>query len=166
MPDFRASERTYALRVELAGRAGRGDVPGRVLVQTWKVDHEALQDLDDVEAFLERELRHRRVLRYPPWSRLVLVGLDGPDRAVVNGAAAALSHDLRARARAFPGVDVLGHAAAALPRLVGRWRFQIVLRGLEVRPFRAFLADVERRIGATAGKGVRVHVDVDPRQLM
>ncbi len=105
-------------------------------------------------------------MRYPPWSRLVLVGLDGPDRRKVAGAAAALAGDLRREARRHEGVDVLGHALAALPRLVGRWRFQVILRGLQVRPFRAFLAGVLPRVEAAGGGGVRVHVDVDPRHLM
>lgn len=166
MPDFRASERTYALLVQVAGRAGRGDVPGRVLVQTWKADHEALQHLDDVDAFLARELRHRRILRYPPSSRLVLVALDGPDRSRVTGAAGALARDLRALARGFEGVEVLGHAAAALPRLVGRWRFQVILRGQQTRAFRAFLERARERLEGVAGGGVRVAVDVDPRHLM
>ena len=166
MPDFRAAERTYALLVQLAGRAGRGDVPGRVLVQTWAADHPALHDLDDVEAFLERERRQRKVLRYPPWARLALVSLDATHRGQVQGAASALGADLQRLARGYPGVGVLGPAAAAMPRLVGRWRMQLILRGLDVRPFRAFLAAAADRIDGAAGRGVRVSVDVDPRHLM
>ena len=80
----RWSRSLVVLLVQVAGRAGRGDVPGQVMVQTWKPDHYALQDLDDVEAFLHRELRLRKVMRYPPLARLVLIRLDGPgaDRRV------------------------------------------------------------------------------------
>lgn len=166
LPDFRAAERTFSLVVQAAGRAGRGDVPGRVLVQTWKTEHAALQHLDDVEAFLEAERRQRKVLRYPPWSRLVLVGLEGPDRRRVAGAAGALARTLRASVREVPGADVLGPAPAALPRMVGRWRFQLVLRGMQTGPFRGWLAHVAPAIRDVAGQGVRVHVDVDPRHLM
>ena len=166
MPDFRASERTYALLVQVAGRAGRGEVPGRVLVQTWKPDHYALQDLDEVEAFLQRELRLRKVMRYPPWSRLVLIRLDGVDRGVVSGAAQNLGRELRAAARDYQGVAVLGPAPAALPRLVGRWRFQLVLRGAAPRAFRAFLDAHRKRLMSLGGRGVRAVVDVDPRHLM
>ncbi len=166
MPDFRAAERTVALLVQVAGRAGRGEVAGRVLVQTYRPQHTALSDLGDVEAFLEAESRQRRVLRYPPWARLVLVRLDGPDRKTVLGEAGKLVRALRASARDVPGVDVLGPAAAALPRLVGRWRFQVILRGLEVGPFRAWLGREAPRLLAAGGGGVRVSVDVDPRHLM
>lgn len=166
MPDFRAAERTHALLVQVAGRAGRGDVAGRVLVQTWKPDHPALHQLDDVAAFLDAEARLRRVMRYPPFRRLVLVRLDGVKRPDVGGAAVKLARGLTRTAGGYDGVDVLGPAAAALPRLVGRWRIQILLRGAEPGPFRAFLRAVRRPIQEAAGRGVRVSVDVDPRHLM
>ncbi|HMV66335.1 MAG TPA: primosomal protein N' [Myxococcota bacterium] len=164
MPDFRASERTYALLVQLAGRAGRGDVPGRVLVQTWKPDHYALTELGSVEGFLEREVRLRRTLRYPPVARLALVRLDGVDRPTVQAAARSLAADLRREPA--PGVDVLGPALAALPKLVGRWRYQLILRGEQIAAFRGWLTRVRARIEGAAGGGVRVSVDVDPRSLM
>ncbi|MFT7520622.1 MAG: primosomal protein N' (replication factor Y), partial [Kiritimatiellia bacterium] len=75
MPDFRAAERTFALLKQLAGRAGRGTVPGRVFVQTWKPDHHVLTRLDDPEAFYERELELRQMMYYPPYTRLCLVRL-------------------------------------------------------------------------------------------
>ena len=164
MPDFRSAERAYALLVQVAGRAGRGEHPGRVLVQTWKPDHYALKDLGDVERFLAQELRLRRTLRYPPIARLVLIRLDGVDRAAVNLAARELAMKLRAGLP--PGVDVLGPALAALPKLVGRWRYQVILRGAQPGPFRAWLVQVRERIERTAGAGIRVTIDVDPRHLM
>lgn len=164
MPDFRASERTYALLVQIAGRAGRGAVAGRVLVQTWNPEHYALSELGDVEGFLERELRLRDTLRYPPVSRLVLVRLDGPLRPDVQAAARGLAAELRAVSAR--GVDVLGPALAAMPRVVGRWRYQLILRGMDAGAFRRWLAVVRGRIEAAGRKGVRVTVDVDPRHLM
>lgn len=166
IPDFRSAERTMALIVQLAGRAGRGDVPGRVLVQTWKPDHYVLQHLHDLEAFYETELRLRATLRYPPFSRLCLVRLEGVDRKATLGAAEALARDLRGAARGVPGVGVLGPAPAALPLLVGRWRFQIVLRGEQVKAFRTWLPAQRRRLEQAGRKGVRLSWDVDPRDLM
>jgi primosomal protein N' (replication factor Y) len=166
MPDFRAAERTYALLVQLAGRAGRGDVPGRVLVQTWTPDHYALQDLGDVETFLHRELRHRKVMRYPPFSRLVLVRLDGVDRATVREVATKLARELRQSLPRDGEIDVLGPSPAALPRMVGRWRFQLILRGDDVQRFRAWLGGVAGRLMGAGGGGVGGGVDVDPRHLM
>ncbi len=166
MPDFRAAERTYALLVQVAGRAGRGEHPGRVLVQTWQPEHYVLTHLDDVDGFLRAELRLRKTLRYPPVARLCLVRLDGVDRRRVVDVANKLGRSLRDEARAATGVSVLGPAAAALPRLVGRWRFQIVLRGEQVPVFRRYLGAVHRLLAAAPERGVRVHWDVDPRHLM
>jgi len=167
MPDFRAAERTYALLVQMAGRAGRGDVPGRVLVQSWNPDHYVLQSLDDLQAFVAREMRLRETLKYPPFARLVLIRLDGVHRQQVVDAARELARRLHHSKMAFPDVEVLGPAAAALPRLVGRWRLQLILRSMAVRPFRTWLGQIARPIIEGAGrKGIRVNVDVDPRHLM
>jgi len=166
LPDFRAAERTFALIVQLAGRAGRGDTPGRVIVQTWKPDHYALRHLDDVPGFLEAESRLRRQLRYPPHSRLCLVRLEAVERSAASAAAGGLAAALRGLAAQWPGVEVLGPAPAALPRLVGRWRFQLVLRGTDPRPWRAYLQAAHPLLAAAARKGVRLSWDVDPRHLL
>jgi primosomal protein N' (replication factor Y) len=165
MPDFRASERTYALLVQAAGRAGRGDVAGRVLVQTWRKDHYALQELDDVTAFFKAEARLRHTMRYPPFFRLVLIRLDGADRRKVASAAQKLARMLKAEIKEAP-VQVLGPSPAALPRLVGRWRFQIILRSNQLRAFRGYLERLRTPLLSAGGRGVRVAVDVDPRHLM
>jgi len=166
IPDFRSAERTYALLVQVAGRAGRGDVAGRVLVQTWKPDHYVLQHLDDVRGFLRMEVRLRQTLCYPPFSRLCLIRLDGVDRKRTNTAAHELAKSLRQATARFPRTTVLGPAAAALPRLVGRWRFQIVMRGENTAAFRAWLKHCLPTIRSFAKKGTRVSWDVDPRHLM
>ena len=166
MPDFRAAERTWALLVQLAGRAGRGHHPGRVLVQTWSPDHYVLRNLDRAEGFYDAELRIRSTLRYPPFTRLCLIRMDGVNRNQVQAAATQLGSDLRAASRNWPGIDLMGPAPAALPRLVGRWRFQVVIRGTEVKPWRHFLDTHHKRIRDAGKKGVRVQIDVDPRHLM
>jgi primosomal protein N' (replication factor Y) len=166
MPDFRAAERTAALVLQVAGRAGRGDVPGRVFVQTWDPGHYVLRHLADLEGFYTQELRLRATLRYPPFTRLVLLRFEGTERREVLQEAERRATDLRAEARRHPGVEVLGPAPAALPRLVGRWRVQVLVRGSEVRPLRAFLTAVASVITAPGRRGVRVSHDVDPRNLM
>jgi primosomal protein N' (replication factor Y) len=164
MPDFRAAERTAALLVQLAGRAGRGEVPGRVLVQTWNPGHYVLKHLHDLEAFYGVESKLRSTLRYPPFSRLCLVRLEGIDRKTVAAAASDLGRDLRQAAG--PALSVLGPAPAALPRLVGRWRFQLILRADDAGRLREGLRRVAPLLQAASRKGVRASWDVDPRNLM
>lgn len=164
MPDFRSTERTFALVTQLCGRAGRGDVAGRVFLQTRHPDHPVFACIGDMARFAAEELHLRRVLGYPPMARLVLLRLEGVDRTAVRSAADEIAREARRQARAYPGVDVLGPAMAPLPRLVGRWRVQLLLRGRDVRTLRAFLA--AHHTSWKPPTGVRRVVDVDPRGLM
>jgi primosomal protein N' (replication factor Y) len=168
MPDFRASERAFQLLVQVAGRAGRGDVPGRVIVQTWDPQHPAvaLAARHDVDAFLERELTDRRELGYPPLLRSALVRVDagGEDRArdacsVVARAARASDAAVRER------VLVVGPAPAPIARIRNRWRFRVMLRAAERADLRAALVPVSEAISALP-RDVRGAIDVDPVQLL
>ena len=162
MPDFRAAERTYALLTQVAGRAGRGDQPGRVLVQTLHPDHPVLQQLGQPKAFYEEQARERRLLAYPPFTRLVLVRLEAADRMDAWRASQALAQRFRETSDGHT-IQVLGPAPAARPRQVGRWRYQVVLRGRDGRGFRTWLQEQDWK---TPTQGVRIAVDVDPRNLM
>jgi primosomal protein N' (replication factor Y) len=168
IPDFRAAERAFQLLVQVAGRAGRGDVPGRVLVQTYDPTHPAIVFAagHDVAGFLERELVDRKELGYPPFSRLALVRVDAVDEQEARGACAALARVAREAAASAGGkVDVLGPAPAPIARMRNRFRFRVMLRGRERGPVRRVLAavDVAR---AGLGKRVRSSIDVDPVQLL
>lgn len=162
MPDFRAAERAFALITQLAGRAGRGDRPGRVLLQTRQPEHYVFQHLGDFDAFARQEVRQRELLRYPPMARLALVRVEGALRGPTDDAAWALQRRLRATADGET-IEVLGPAKAALPRLMGRWRLQLMLRGSDPRAFSSWLRDSDL---SPPGKGVRVVLDVDPRSLL
>ncbi len=168
LPDFRSTERTWALCTQLAGRAGRGELPGRVVLQTHHPDHFVFRTLDDPQAFLAQESRLRTVLGYPPFARLVLVRVESADRVAALNLAVELGQQLR-RARPQGGaVDVLGPAPSPLARLVGRWRYQLLLRGWETGPFRRWL-DAQAPLllaGGRERRGVRITVDVDPRSVM
>jgi len=168
MPDFRASERAFQLLVQVAGRAGRGDVPGRVIVQTWDPEHPAvaLAARHDVDAFLERELGDRRELGYPPLTRGALLRVDAVDQVEARAACAQLAAVARA-CEAFRRGDVLvqGPAPAPIARIRNRWRFRVMLRAAERAPLRAVLAAVARALPALA-RGVRGSIDVDPVQLL
>ncbi len=170
LPDFRAGERTFSLLVQVAGRAGRGDGGGRVLIQTWVPEHAAIAHAAryDAAAFTERELADREALRFPPFSSLVVVTLRGRDEDAVQEAASSLAPRISGHpefAAAF--YELLGPAPAPIAKLRDRHRWQILLKArrdkwrLARRILRETLPD-ERR-GRPA---VEVLVDVDALSLL
>ena len=168
IPDFRAAERTFQLLVQVAGRAGRGDVPGRVIVQTWDPDHPAvaLAARHDVDTFLARELADRRELGYPPISRSALVRVDAVDEQQARSACAELARVALSCAPTRAGhVLVQGPAPAPIARLRNRWRFRVMLRSAERAPLRAVLVAIDAA-RASLDRGVRASIDVDPVQLL
>jgi primosomal protein N' (replication factor Y) len=166
VPDFRAAERTFQLLVQVAGRAGRGDRPGRVLVQTLRPTHPSLVTAatHDYATFMAGELERRRALGYPPFARLVLVRLDGTNDAVVERAAHALGQRLRARAAelGLGETAVLGPAPPTVARVRGRYRWQLLLRHADVRGLRALARAARAGTAPARAEPVRIVVDVDP----
>jgi primosomal protein N' (replication factor Y) len=168
MPDYRAAERAFQILVQVAGRAGRSDRPGTVIIQTRDPEHPAIvfASRHDVRGFLEREIADREELDYPPFSRWAMVRIDGPDeartRAAAEGVAEAAS---RTRAVSSGEVEVRGPRPAPLSRLQGRYRFQVLLRSKERRPLRASLLallPLRDKLGAP----IRMVIDVDPVKMM
>jgi primosomal protein N' (replication factor Y) len=161
LPDFRAEERTFQLLTQLAGRSGR-DAPGRVLVQTFQPDAEAIAFAarHDVEGFLAVELERRRALGYPPFKHLVRILVSGP----APEATLTVLHELRQGLDGTTEAELLG--PAQLVRLRGRYRAQLIAKTERPRPLAAgagrLLAAASpamRRAGLTAV------VDVDPQSL-
>jgi primosomal protein N' (replication factor Y) (superfamily II helicase) len=168
LPDYRAGERAFQLLVQVAGRAGRGEAGGRVIVQTWDPTHPAiaLAARHDVDAFLERELADRRELGYPPFSRAALVRVDAVDEAEARDACARLAQVARASEGACAGrVLVQGPAPAPIARIRGRFRFRVMLRAAERASLRDVLSLVEKERWSLA-RAVRASIDVDPVQLL
>jgi primosomal protein N' (replication factor Y) len=165
IPDFRASERAFQLMVQVAGRAGRGDLPGRVLVQSYDPEHVAIAYAvrHDVDGFLERELADRRELGYPPFSRAALLRFDALDEAEARGACGAAAE--ACRRVADPSVMVLGPSPAPLARLRNRWRFRVLVRCPERAPLRKVLLAAER-FRRELPRAIRMVIDVDPVQLL
>ncbi len=163
MPDFRAAERTFQLLVQVAGRAGRGDTPGTVIIQTRLPEHAAivLASRHDVNGFLARETIDRRELRYPPYAHLALVRVDALDEAVARDAAEGLARVARVAAGA--GAEILGPAPAPLARLRNRWRFRFMVRAEVRRAMRPALLAVAR---APVDRRVHVALDVDPVSML
>ena len=172
MADFRAAERTFQLLTQVAGRAGRGDAPGRVLVQTLSPDHFALTSAanHDFKAFYEQELAGREMLFYPPYSRLILLRLSGADPAKVDRAArdlAALCREEVGRGPKNIKAVVLGPAPAAVAKVRNRYRWRILLK---VRTAALGQALLDRILPRTEDRpalaGIRLDVDVDPMNML
>jgi primosomal protein N' (replication factor Y) len=167
MPDFRAGERAFQLLTQVAGRAGRGAAPGRVLVQTYRREHHSLvaAAAHDYGSFAPRELSLRRELGYPPFSRLVVLRVEGVDAGATEHAAGQLATSARASAGA--AIVVRGPAPAPLERLRGRFRWQVLLASSRVRHLHAFTRELLVAWRASpAARRVRLVVDIDPVSML
>jgi primosomal protein N' (replication factor Y) len=166
LPDFRAGERTFQLVAQVAGRTGRGEKGGRVLVQTLNPDHPAIAAAvrHDYLRFAKQELAARAELNYPPFGAMVRVVVRGPSEEVARNAADHVAHELKKHASGETDVRVMGPAPAAIPKLRSNFRFQIQLQALEGAPLRHVAT------AATAGlklpKEVFCTVDVDPWDML
>jgi primosomal protein N' (replication factor Y) len=137
LPDERAAERTYQLLTQAIGRAGRGELPGLAIIQTYQPDHPAIRAVasGDASAFYDAELEVRRRFGSPPFGRLVKLTVGLPDARAAQQEAAAMADRMRAacsepeHVAAGLRVSVLGPAPAYIARRAGRWRWNVVLRG-------------------------------------
>jgi primosomal protein N' (replication factor Y) (superfamily II helicase) len=166
MPDFRAAERVVQLMTQVSGRAGRGELPGRVVVQTYYPDHYAIlaASKHDYKSFVDRELKYRRWMHYPPFGVLanVLIQSQKLEEAV------AWSGELGKwfQRTAPEGVRVLGPCTAPIARIKGTYRFHMILKAASRKALNAALRAMLAH-GETAGVPRRnVVVDVDALRLM
>jgi primosomal protein N' (replication factor Y) len=168
LPDFRASERTFQLLSQVAGRTGRGKLGGEVIVQTSLPDHYAVRAaLDhDFPAFAQRELDERRAPAYPPHSRLANVIVSSPsveDAARESERGAAWLKAAIARKRA--SLELVGPAPAPIEKLHGRWRWHFLLRGASAAVLGSVLRDFQAGF-RLRGSDVRLILDRDPVALL
>lgn len=166
MPDFRAAERTFQLLTQVAGRAGRGDLPGKVLIQTYFPDHYAIQDAvkQDYPAFFERELHFRRVMAYPPFTSLanVIVRDTSLEKAIQ------WSRELSQYFAPHNGekVRVLGPAAAPLAKLKREHRFQFLLKSKSRAKLTQLLSGALAYCESKEIPQTAILADVDPLSLL
>ncbi|HKP72833.1 MAG TPA: primosomal protein N' [Pyrinomonadaceae bacterium] len=168
MPDFRSAERAFQLITQVAGRAGRGNLPGRVLIQTFHPHHYALRHAcaQDYDAFYEEEIRYRQNLSYPPFVSLASLLIHGEDLTRVQTTAAVIRQSLD-KANTDRACRVLGPAPAPLARLRGEHRFQILLKSRNRTRMRAVLDVALAEAGAAQGCDLHsVNVEIDPVNLM
>jgi primosomal protein N' (replication factor Y) len=160
--DLRAAERTYQLLHQVAGRAGREERPGRVLLQTYNPDHPVMRALADGarERFLQEESDQRRAGGWPPFGRLAAIILSAPDAAQVDAAARALARSAPRR----DGIRVLGPAPAPLALLRGRHRRRFLIKGPQDTALQPYLR--EWLAAVSLPRPVRVQVDIDPYSFL
>jgi primosomal protein N' (replication factor Y) (superfamily II helicase) len=163
LPDYRAAERSFQLLVQVSGRAGRGDAPGRVLIQTRNPLHPAVACAaqHDVPGFVALELEARRELEYPPFTRFALVRCDAIDEADARSASGRVAE--LARAAGGGRVRVTGPAPAPIARLRNRYRFYVSLRAAERAELRQSLLAIAR---SGFDRKIRVAIDVDPVNML
>ena len=166
LPDFRAAERCVQLLTQVAGRAGRGEQPGRVLLQAYRPEEPAVAASADYAKFAEGEMLRRQALGFPPFARLAAIRLQGNVEPRVKGAAERLAGLARKHIDNGLEASVLGPAAAPLARLRGKHRWQLLLRAPSHGPLhflgRALQDEHERR----GPDGVELAVDIDPAGLL
>jgi len=166
LPDFRAEERTFQLLTQVAGRAGRGELGGEVVIQTYSPEAYPIQCAReyDFSKFFEEEARKRRELHYPPFGRLLNLLLRGRDQARVEGAAGELAQALRENLTGDGFLQVLGPAPAPLSRLKGEYRWQILLKGEKAGQLQDLVRNCLK--GFKGLKGVKLSLDVDPVEVL
>jgi primosomal protein N' (replication factor Y) len=166
MPDFRAAERVFQLMTQVSGRAGRGDLPGRVVVQTYYPDHYAIvaASKHDYSSFVERELKYRRWMHYPPFGVLANVLVQSKKLEEAAGWSAELGKWFQ---KAAPeGVRVLGPCTAPIARIKGTYRFHLILKAASRKALNAALRGMLTHADEAGVPRRNVVVDVDALRLM
>lgn len=191
LPDFRAPEKTFRVLTQAAGRAGRGDTPGRVLIQTYNPGHPAVTAAarHDYGSFAAAELESRRALGYPPWTHLVRVEFADPDDAAASAAAAAFAGTLgrlgvgggpggggapASAVETTAGLRYAGPAPAPLARLRGRFRWHVLVFGPDLEQALGAIRETVRQTTGREARGGRrkapggpaASVDVDPVSVL
>jgi primosomal protein N' (replication factor Y) len=164
LPDFRAAERTFQLLLQVAGRAGRGDVPGEVIIQTFTPEHPAIQAARrlDYAGFMDQELESRRELVYPPFSHLACVTIEGPGEELVAMTGGLLAKQLQPKLT--PAVKLAGPIPAPFSRIKGQFRYQLIIRSPSAQAVLTPLKAALRELKLPAG--IRLAVDMDALAML
>ncbi|MFC4100989.1 primosomal protein N' [Paenibacillus xanthanilyticus] len=179
LPDFRAAEKTFQLLTQVAGRAGRHQLPGEVIIQTYNPEHYAITTAQhhDYDSFVKEELGHRRQMAYPPYCRLILITLSHEQLPQVINAGDKLAALLRQSAEEVGAlgeggfssrfIEILGPVASSIPRIKDRYRFQCMVK---YRGNVDAVGIVREAVAAVARPqdkaSVQISVDVDPQVIL
>jgi primosomal protein N' (replication factor Y) (superfamily II helicase) len=164
-PDFRSAEKTFYLLTQVAGRAGRGELRGKVMIQTAFPTHYAIRHAlqHDYEAFYEEEIHFRKTFHYPPVTSMIAILFRGEQLGAVERAATECGRMLEEAVQPVAGTRIQGPAPAPLARIKGVWRFQILLRSAQRTALRRA---VEAVMLPRKWRGVDIAIDVDPLNIL
>jgi primosomal protein N' (replication factor Y) len=170
-PDFRSGERTFQLLAQVAGRAGRGEHPGKVVLQTFNPDHFTIGAAtdQDFKKFFDQEIGFRKALAYPPFSRMVAVRISGKDPRKTAEMARRIGSDGRQMLTGAGAgqVKLLGPIEAPLARIANRHRWQLLISSPDTAGLHRLVHElIFGPDAAPVGRGITVSVDVDPFFLM
>jgi primosomal protein N' (replication factor Y) len=172
LPDFRAAERTFQLLTQLAGRAGRAEKAGEVIIQTFNPEHYSIQlaSAHDYEAFARKELGYRKLLTYPPYCRLLLVNLSHEQRGLLVQASEAAGRWLReygTQHAAHTLFEVLGPTPAPLAKLKDRYRYQCMVKYNRDFSIKAMLNGFAAQMSSwMTDEQLHIQLDIDPQMMM
>jgi len=169
IPDFRSSERTFQLITQAAGRAGRGTEPGTVVIQTLNTTHYCFQNAvsHDYEGFYSEEIIDRKELGYPPFTRLCNLRVEGTGELKVQAAATELKKTaLKILGKKECPVTLLGPTPAILAKIKNRYRWQMLVKGADVKHLHGFIGALKRSFDSLGLKGITLSVDMDPLTMI
>jgi primosomal protein N' (replication factor Y) len=166
MPDFRAAERTFQLITQVAGRGGRGDTPGKVIIQTFNPQHYALKHAQnhDYKSFYTEEIDFRKALQYPPFGRIINLRLSSIKKDVLIEQAHLLGKMAKKLSARHGNIaEIIGPAESPLAKIRGRFRFQMLIKGQDINVLHQIAREI---ISNNKNSNVRITADVDPENFM
>ncbi len=166
MPDFRATEKIFSLLMQLSGRSGRGESAGRVIIQTLNDEHLIYEYLkkQDYLGFYREELKIRKLMNYPPFSRLARIVIRGKEEEIVGKNAELLAVDFKKTgADKYPQIIVLGPSPAPLSKIGGNYRFHIIMKSNRLNDLTMFIKTV---LDSFKSKAVYIEIDIDPVDML
>lgn len=167
MPDYKASERSFQLITQVAGRAGRGEIPGEVIVQTYSPEHYTLEftKKNDYEGFFKEELPLRKAMNYPPFSSILLINLSSQKEELLINFTEMLGREVKKVINEFENVEILGPCPCVISKIKEMYRWQILIKG-EINEFIANI--IKERVydfSKDVYNDIRITLDINPNSL-
>ncbi len=168
LPDFRSGERTFQLLTQVTGRAGRGNKPGRVMIQSLNPDHYSIDTArhHDYRSLFDREIELRRALGFPPFARLINIRIEGEREELVRTTARNMAKLAARLASGLGALNILGPAPAPLAKLHNRYRWQLLLKGKDIKILHTAARTLVDPVYFPTPTAIKLSLDVDPENML